>query len=297
MKSGISQSINMKGHFFSLEEPQIMGILNCTPDSFHSESRVQASAEIANKIEAMIYEGATILDFGGQSTRPGATQVGVQEEIDRVIPAIELAKKHYPDVHCSIDTFYGKVAEAAIHAGANIINDISAGSMDASILDIAAKTKVPYVLMHMQGKPSDMQEHPSYKNVTQEVYRFFQEKLAQLKVMGIEEVIIDLGFGFGKNAAHNFELLRNMELFHQLHKPILTGISRKSMIYKTLGTDAANALNGTSVLHAWALERGSQILRVHDVKEAKEAIQLWKALNKINEPRIVIRNNFGKPLK
>jgi dihydropteroate synthase len=279
MKSGISQSINMQGRFFSLEEPQIMGILNCTPDSFHSESRVQASAEIANKIEAMINEGATILDFGGQSTRPGATQVGVQEEIDRVLPAIELAKKHYPDVHCSIDTFYGKVAEAAIHAGANIINDISAGSMDASILDIAAKTKVPYVLMHMQGKPSDMQLNPSYNNVTQEVYRFFQEKLAQLKVMGIEEVIIDLGFGFGKNAAHNFELLRNMELFHQLHKPILTGISRKSMIYKTLGTDAANALNGTSVLHAWALERGSQILRVHDVKEAKEAIQLWKALN------------------
>jgi dihydropteroate synthase len=297
MKSSISQSINMKGHFFSLEEPQIMGILNCTPDSFHSESRVQASAEIANKIEAMINEGATILDFGGQSTRPGATQVGVQEEIDRVLPAIELAKKHYPDVHCSIDTFYGKVAEAAIHAGANIINDISAGSMDASILDIAAKTKVPYVLMHMQGKPSDMQLNPSYNNITQEVYRFFQEKLAQLKVMGIEEVIIDLGFGFGKNAAHNFELLRNMELFHQLHKPILTGISRKSMIYKTLGTDAANALNGTSVLHAWALERGSQILRVHDVKEAKEAIQLWKALNKINEPRIVIRNNFGKPQK
>lgn len=279
MKSGISQSINMQGRFFSLEEPQIMGILNCTPDSFHSESRVQASAEIANKIEAMINEGATILDFGGQSTRPGATQVGVQEEIDRVLPAIELAKKHYPDVHCSIDTFYGKVAEAAIHAGANIINDISAGSMDASILDIAAKTKVPYVLMHMQGKPSDMQLNPSYNNVTQEVYRFFQEKLAQLKVMGIEEVIIDLGFGFGKNAAHNFELMRNMELFHQLHKPILTGISRKSMIYKTLGTDAANALNGTSVLHAWALERGSQILRVHDVKEAKEAIQLWKALN------------------
>ncbi len=297
MKSGISQSINMQGRFFSLEEPQVMGILNCTPDSFHSESRVQASAEIANKIEAMINEGATILDFGGQSTRPGATQVGVQEEIDRVIPAIELAKKHYPDIHCSIDTFYGKVAEAAIHAGANIINDISAGSMDASILDIAAKTKVPYVLMHMQGKPSDMQEHPSYNNVTQEVYHFFQEKLAQLKLMGIEEVIIDLGFGFGKNAAHNFELLRNMELFHQLHKPILTGISRKSMIYKTLGTDAANALNGTSVLHAWALERGSQILRVHDVKEAKEAIQLWKALNKINEPRIVIRNNFGKPQK
>ena len=279
MKSGISQSINMQGRFFSLEEPQIMGILNCTPDSFHSESRVQASAEIANKIEAMINEGATILDFGGQSTRPGATQVGVQEEIDRVLPAIELAKKHYPDVHCSIDTFYGKVAEAAINAGANIINDISAGSMDASILDIAAKTKVPYVLMHMQGKPSDMQENPSYNNITQEVYRFFQEKLAQLKVMGIEEVIIDLGFGFGKNSVHNFELLRNMELFHQLHKPILTGISRKSMIYKTLGTDAANALNGTSVLHAWALERGSQLLRVHDVKEAREAIQLWKALN------------------
>lgn len=279
MKSGISQSINMKGRFFSLEEPRIMGILNCTPDSFHSESRVHASAEIANKIEVMISEGASILDFGGQSTRPGATQVGIQEEIDRVIPAIELAKKHYPNVHCSIDTFYGKVAEAAIHAGANIINDISAGSMDASILEVAAKTKVPYVLMHMQGKPSDMQLNPSYNNVTQEVYRFFQEKLAQLKVMGIEEVIIDLGFGFGKNSVHNFELLRNMELFHQLHKPILTGISRKSMIYKTLGTDAANALNGTSVLHAWALERGSQILRVHDVKEAKEAIQLWKALN------------------
>lgn len=279
MKSGISQSINMQGRFFSLEEPQIMGILNCTPDSFHSESRVQASTEIANKMEAMINEGATILDFGGQSTRPCATQVGVQEEIDRVLPAIELAKKHYPDVHCSVDTFYGKVAEAAIHAGANIINDISAGSMDASILDIAAKTKVPYVLMHMQGKPSDMQLNPSYNNITQEVYRFFQEKLAQLKVMGIEEVIIDLGFGFGKNAAHNFELLRNMELFHQLNKPILTGISRKSMIYKTLGTDAANALNGSTVLHAWALERGSQILRVHDVKEAKEAIQLYKALN------------------
>lgn len=279
MKTGNCQSIKLKRGILSLEEAQIMGIVNCTPDSFHVASRQMTKDIWSKTIEKMFQEGARIIDFGGQSTRPGAEQVGVQEEMDRVLPAIEFTRVNFPELICSIDTFYGTVAEAAIDAGAEIINDISAGSIDESIWSVAARTQVPYVLMHMQGTPKDMQIAPSYTNVSREVFAFFQEKLAQLAAIGIEEVIIDLGFGFGKNAAHNYELLRNLELFQSLQKPILTGISRKSMIYKTLGIDASEALNGTSILHAWALERGSHILRVHDPKEAKEAIQLWKAFS------------------
>ncbi len=279
MKTGNCQSIKLMRGILSLDEAQIMGIINCTPDSFHEASRQMTMDSLSKTIEKMFKDGARIIDFGGQSTRPGAEQVGIQEEMDRVLPAIELTRATFPELICSIDTFYGAVAEAAIEAGAEIINDISAGSMDESIWSVAARTQVPYVLMHMQGTPMDMQLAPSYTNVSQEVFVFLQEKLAQLAAIGIEEVIIDLGFGFGKNTAHNYELLRNLELFHTLQKPILTGISRKSMIYKTLGIDASEALNGTSILHAWALERGSQILRVHDVKEAKEAIQLWSAFS------------------
>lgn len=274
----IPHSLNIRKQLFDLSEPQIMGIINCTPDSFHAGSRYQSGPSLESVIIEMVNEGASIIDFGGQSTRPGAVQVGIQEELDRVLPGIELAQKLFPNLVCSIDTFYGKVAETSIASGASIINDISAGSMDASILDVAAKNKVPYVLMHMQGKPSDMQLAPHYTDVTQEVFQFFQTKLALLRQLGVEDVIIDLGFGFGKTLSHNYELLRNLSVFHNLEKPILTGISRKSMIYKALNIGADEALNGSSILHAWALERGTQILRVHDVRQAKEAIKLWQLM-------------------
>ncbi len=222
----------------------------------------------------MVGEGAVILDIGGQSTRPGSEQAGAEAEAARVLPVIEMISKQFPNVVISVDTFYSTVAEEAVHAGAHIINDISGGTLDAAMIPTAGRLKVPYICMHMKGTPATMQQHAVYGDVTKEVLEFFIHRIQLAKEAGINDIIVDPGFGFAKTHAHNFTLLRNLRLFEILDKPILAGISRKSTIYKTLGVTAEEALNGTTVLNTIALLNGAHILRVHDVKEAREAVKL-----------------------
>lgn len=254
-----------------------MGIINATPDSFYEGSRYQGVEKILNQTEAMLTDGADILDIGGQSTRPGSLQISVDEELNRVIDSVRQVHKNFPKAFISIDTFYSKVAKEAVDAGADIINDISAGKMDKHMIPMVASLKVPYVLMHMRGTPQTMQTDPQYHNVTSEVLDFFIEQADELHRAGIIDVIIDPGFGFGKTIQHNFELLHNLTVFKMLEKPILLGISRKSTIYNTLDISVDEALNGTTVLNTIGLMNGASILRVHDVKEAKEAIRLFEA--------------------
>jgi dihydropteroate synthase len=273
-------SLNCKGRLLVIDEPIVMGIVNTTPDSFYSGSRANEVNEILFRAEKMISDGATILDIGGQSTRPKSEQVSAEEELKRVLPAIEAIHKKFPKQIISVDTFYSRVALEAVNAGASIVNDVSAGTMDDDLLATVAQLKVPYVLMHMQGKPQTMQQNPQYKNVTLEVFDFLNFKIAELVQLGIHDIIVDVGFGFGKNAAHNFQLLRELSFFRQLNKPIMVGLSRKATIYKTLGITPEEALNGTTVMHTFALINGASILRVHDVKEAVQAIQLYTAYKK-----------------
>lgn len=274
-----SHSIQVKGNLVSLESPIVMGIVNLTPDSFYAGSRVDADADFACAMaERMFNDGATLVDLGGQSSRPGAELLSEEEELKRVIPTIELISSRFPDAVLSIDTFYAKVAKEAVEAGAAMVNDISAGSIDPKMFETVADLHVPYVLMHMKGKPKDMQTAPAYKNVTQEVMHFFTERLNELKKLGVIDVILDPGFGFGKTQEHNFELLNNLELLAPTDRPILAGLSRKSMIYKYLNINSEEALNGTTALHMAALQAGAKILRVHDVKEAVETVKLYQAL-------------------
>lgn len=273
-------TLNCKGKILTIDQPIVMGIINTTPDSFYAGSRHNAIDEILFLAEKMINDGATILDMGGQSTRPKSEQISAHEELKRVLPAIETIHKNFPQQIISIDTFYSKVAKEAIASGASIINDVSAGSMDEDLLTTVARLKVPYVLMHMLGKPQTMQQNPDYKNVTLDVFDFLQFKIAELVGMGIHDIITDVGFGFGKTAAHNFQLLRELSFFQQLNKPVMVGLSRKATIYKTLSITAAEALNGTTVLHTMALLNGASILRVHDVKEAVQAIKLYMEYKK-----------------
>ena len=273
-------TLNCKGRILVIDKPLVMGIINATPDSFFGGSRFNGVDEIVAKAEKMLNDGADILDIGGQSTRPGSELISADEEIERVIPAIkEIAKKN-PEAFISIDTFYSKVAIAAIEAGATIVNDISAGSMDSKMIATVAELKVPYILMHMKGTPQTMQQNATYENVTREVLDFFISKTNELKNAGIIDIIIDPGFGFAKTIAQNFELLKNLSVFKILDKAIMLGISRKSTIYKTLGISADEALNGTSVLNTIGLMNGASILRVHDVKEATEAVKLFSAIYK-----------------
>jgi dihydropteroate synthase len=268
-------TLNCKGKLLVLDQPIVMGIINITPDSFYSGSRSGSVDDILFRAEQMINDGATILDIGGQSTRPNSKQIPAEEELQRVIPAIEAIHKQFPDQVLSVDTFYSNVAKEAISAGASIINDVSAGTMDDDMLPVTAQLKVPYVLMHMLGKPQTMQQNPEYKNVTLDVFDFLHFKLAELVKMGIYDIIVDAGFGFGKTAAHNFQLLRELSYFKQLGKPVMVGLSRKATIYKTLGVTPDEALNGTTVLHTIALLNGANLLRVHDVKEAIQAVKLF----------------------
>ena len=272
-------TFNCAGRLLVVDKPLVMGIINTTPDSFYEASRRQTIDDIVAKAEQMVSEGATILDIGGQSTRPGSVAVGEEEELKRVIPAIEAICKRWPDIFISIDTYYSQVALASVNAGASIINDVSAGTIDPYMIAMAATLHVPYVLMHMQGSPQTMQQAPHYENVTREVLDFLIIKTNELKKEGIKDIIIDPGFGFGKTIAHNFELMRNLELFRIIPYPLLIGISRKSTVCKTLGITSAEALNGTTVLNTVSLLRGASILRVHDVKEAIEAIKLVAAVN------------------
>jgi len=273
-------TLNCKGRLLVIEKPLVMGIINATPDSFFGGSRFNGVDEIVTTAENMLNDGADIIDIGGQSTRPGSELISVDEEIERIVPAIKAIANKLPNAFISIDTFYSTVAMAAVDAGATIVNDISAGSMDNKMIKTVAELKVPYVLMHMKGTPQTMQQNTTYENVTREVLDFFILKTNELKKAGIVDIIIDPGFGFAKKINQNFKLLKNLSVFKMLDKPIMLGISRKSTIYKTLEINADDALNGTTVLNTIGLMNGASILRVHDVKEAKEAVKLFSATYK-----------------
>jgi len=273
-------TLNCKGRLLVIAEPVVMGIINVTPDSFYSGSRKQLMNDIIKLAEKMLYEGATILDIGGQSTRPGSKDLAVDEELKRVLPAIEEICKHFPESFISIDTYHATIAKQAVEAGASIVNDISSGTLDERMIATVASLNVPYIAMHMKGTPETMQEFATYEDVTLEVLDFFIQKTEECRQAGINDVIIDPGFGFAKNIGQNFTLLKKLQVFMMLQKPLLVGLSRKATVYKTLGTTAEEALSGTTVLNTIALQNGANILRVHDVKEAVEAIKLLGAYNK-----------------
>jgi dihydropteroate synthase len=269
-------TLNCKGRLLVVDKPIVMGILNVTPDSFYSGSRVNED-EILRKAEKMLAEGASILDIGGQSTRPGSEQIGADEELKRIINSLKTLLKHFPEAIISIDTYHSKVAKEAVAAGSSIVNDIGGGNLDDKMLNTVAELKVPYICMHMKGTPETMQQHTSYEDVTKEVLDYFIQKIDACKKAGINDVIIDPGFGFAKTISQNLELLKNLSVLNILDKPMLVGLSRKATIYKTLQTTPEEALNGSTVLHTISLLNGANILRVHDVKEAVEAIKLVEA--------------------
>lgn len=271
-------TINCKGTLIDLSIPRVMGIINVTPDSFYDGGKTIQTKDILDQATTMLAEGATFFDIGGYSSRPGAEHVSETEELRRVIPAIEVILKEFPKAIISIDTFRSHVAKAAIHSGAGIVNDISAGIMDPDMLHVISELKVPYIMMHMRGTPQTMSQFANYENISKELLKYFSEKISQARALGISDIIADPGFGFAKTRQQNFELLNNLDLFKQLEIPYLVGLSRKSMIYKTLATSVENALNGTSALHSIALLKGASILRVHDVKEAVDCVKLVQQL-------------------
>ncbi len=272
-------STSIKGKKLILDEPLVMGILNVTPDSFFDGGKYQNEQEVINQTQKMINEGATFIDVGAYSSRPKAEHISEQTELDRILPIITLLRKEFPEIIISADTFRSQVAKKCVEAGADIINDISGGTMDSNMFETIAQLDVPYILMHIKGTPQSMQTNPSYKNVVKDVKSYFSEKLEQLNKLGVKQVILDPGFGFGKTVEHNYQLLSALDEFKEFGLPILTGVSRKSMINKVLNTTPKEALNGTTVLNTIALLKGAKILRVHDVKEAKQAIQLVKQLH------------------
>lgn len=273
--------INCNGRLLNLSTPIIMGILNVTPDSFYDGGRYAAQDSIVAQVEKMLKAGATIIDIGGMSSRPGAEIISVEEELKRVLPAIDTVMRHFPTALISIDTVRAEVARQSVQQGASIINDISAGSIDTEMFSTVAELGVPYILMHIKGKPKDMQLRPSYDNVVLEVTDFMIEKIGQLRELGVKDIILDVGFGFGKTIEHNYQLLKYMDQFNILDLPILAGVSRKSMIYKVLNNTAKEALNGTTALNVVALQQGAKILRVHDVKAAMEVVRLWEQLETV----------------
>ncbi len=272
-------TINCKGNLIDVSSPKVMGILNVTPDSFYDGGTYKDEATILNQTETMLNAGATFIDIGGYSSRPGADDILEDEELKRVIPVIELILKYFPNTLISIDTFRSVIAKKSIEAGAALINDISAGKLDSKMLETVGKLGVPYIMMHMRGNPKTMQQQTHYKDLVKEIISYFAERIFEARAHNIHDIIIDPGFGFAKTREQSFEMLNNLELLQIVDKPILAGVSRKSMIYKTLNTSAANALNGTTALHMIALQKGAKILRVHDVKEAMECIMLYNQLN------------------
>jgi len=253
-----------------------MGILNITPDSFYDGGKYSSNLEVGEQIEKLIAEGADIIDIGGHSSRPGAEHVPEKEEFERIRIGLDILVKNYPEMPVSVDTFRSEVARRCIEAGAAMINDVSGGNLDAEMFNTIADLKVPYVLMHMRGSPSTMQELNSYDNLLKNILDELQKKYNSLIKLGVKDVLIDVGFGFAKSVSQNYELLRNLDYFHILNVPILVGISRKSMVYKSIGTTPEGALNGTTALHTIALIKGASMLRVHDVRAAKEAVTLFK---------------------
>ncbi|TWJ02280.1 dihydropteroate synthase [Mucilaginibacter frigoritolerans] len=269
-------TLNAGGKLLDLSSPKVMGIINLTPDSFFAGSRKPSTEEALRQAEKMLNEGADFLDLGAYSSRPGAEDISVQEETDRLLPVVESIVKQFPEAILSIDTFRAKVAEVVVEAGAHIINDISGGQLDADMFATVARLQVPYILMHMRGTPQNMQQQTEYEDVFAEVYDYFANKYYELKQLGVHDVIIDPGFGFAKKREHSYALMNRLQDFNLLQLPILIGISRKKMIYGTLDITAAEALNGTTALNTIALAKGANILRVHDVKEAVEAVKIWE---------------------
>lgn len=271
--------INCKGRLIDLSIPKVMGILNVTPNSFFDGGKYKNEEEIISQVGKMLAEGATFIDIGAYSSKPSAEFVTEQEEIERIVPAIELILKHFPEALLSIDTFRAEVAKASIESGAAIINDIAAGELDDKMFDVIADYNVPYIMMHMRGNPQTMQSLTEYDDIVKEMLFYFSEKVKQARSLGINDLILDPGFGFAKTTDQNYEVLQKMELFNLLDLPVLAGVSRKSMIYKTLNNTAQEALNGTTVLNTIALTKGAKILRVHDVKEAVECVTLLTKMN------------------
>jgi dihydropteroate synthase len=271
-------TLNIKGKIHLMDSPWVMGILNVTPDSFFEGSRSVDKTSIASKTEQMLAEGVDIIDVGGYSSRPGAAEVSIMEETERVLKGIEIIRSTSKEILISVDTFRSEVAQKAVAAGADIVNDISAGELDKKMIGVVGKLKTPFICMHMRGNPQTMAKMTGYENLEKELFLYFKQKLNQCQQAGINDVVIDLGFGFSKTLEQNFRLLKNLNYFKFLNLPILVGVSRKSMIYKLLETTAEQALNGTTAVHMAALLNGADILRVHDVKEAVETVKIYKQL-------------------
>ena len=266
--------LRLKDKLFDLSKPKVMGIINCTPDSFYSESRIKSDKSLLFHVEKQIKEGADIIDIGGYSSRPGAKEISIKEEIERILPAISSVKKEFSDIPLSLDTFRSEVATIGLENGIDILNDISGWSIDPKLFYVLEKYKCPYILMHMKGTPATMQFETNYDNLFTSITTYFSEKISELKSIGVNDVVLDPGFGFSKNLEQNYSLLHDLNQFKILGKPILAGVSRKSMIYKKLNIEPTEALNGTSILNTLSILKGASILRVHDVKEAKEIINL-----------------------
>ncbi len=272
-------NINAKGKLLDLNSPKIMGILNLTPDSFYDGGKNSSDAKYLNHCEQMLSEGADIIDIGAVSTKPKVQNVSEDEELQRLIQPLESILKQFPEAIISVDTFRSAVAKKSIEAGAAMINDVSAGSLDSKMMEAVGKLKVPYVMMHMRGTPETMQQLTDYDDLVKDICFYFSEKIALARTFGISDIIIDPGFGFAKTTAQNFELLRKLEIFKMMELPILVGVSRKSMVYKSIGGTAEKSLNGTSIINTIALTKGANILRVHDVREAVQAVKLWQLTN------------------
>lgn len=272
-------TINCKGELIDLSIPKVMGILNVTPNSFFDGGKYKNEDEIISQVDKMLSEGARFIDIGAYSSKPSAEFVSQQEEIDRIVPAIELILKHFPETLLSIDTFRAEVAKASIESGAAIINDIAAGELDDKMFEVIAKYNVPYIMMHMRGNPQTMQSLTQYDDIVKEMLFYFSEKVKKARALGINDLILDPGFGFAKTTDQNYQVIEKMELFNLLELPVLVGISRKSMIYKALDITPQEALNGTTFLNTIALTKGAKILRVHDVKEAVECVTLFSKMN------------------
>lgn len=270
------ERIRVQGGYLDLHPPRVMGVLNITPDSFYVESRVADPSSVLERARRMLGAGADILDLGAYSSRPGAEHISEELEIERLIPALESVREAHPEALLSVDSFRASVAEKAIDRGADIVNDISAGLLDPEILDLVAERQVPYIAMHMPGTPQDMQERTDYEDVTNEVFHFLSERIRTAREKGVSDLILDPGFGFGKDLEQNYRLLEELSCFKEFGLPLLVGVSRKSMLSKLLGVSSDEALNGTTVLNTLALQRGADILRVHDVREAVEVVRILK---------------------
>lgn len=271
-------TLNCKGQLIDLLQPKVMGILNVTPNSFFDGGKFKNESEILSQVEKMLKDGATFIDIGAYSSKPNAEFVSESEELQRIVPVVQLILEHFPETLISIDTFRSEVARVCIENGAAIINDISAGNADEKMMETIAKYNIPYIMMHMRGTPQTMQSMTNYENIVKEILFYFSERIAKARSFGINDLIVDPGFGFAKTLEQNYEILQNMELFKMLELPLLGGFSRKSMIYKTLNCTAQEALNGTTVLNTIALTKAAKILRVHDVKEATECVKLFNSM-------------------